>query len=147
VPHRIVPGRNLAVLKKTTSDPPGKGSTQTKKVGVVLKARELTRGACRPGSSTDTFSLRLHMVDENGNEIDLQDDGIRTGLTCDRRIRQQKFMATYTVESCPESTERNSNSKGKSRNSKGKVTVTATTGDGAGGDHVLEVSRTLKCNK
>jgi hypothetical protein len=31
-----VPGGNLAALKKTTSN--GKGSEQTKKVGVVLKA-------------------------------------------------------------------------------------------------------------
>jgi hypothetical protein len=138
VPHRIVPGRNLAVLKKTTSL--GKGSTQTKKVGVVLKARERTRRACRPGSSTDTFSLRLHMVDDNG-EVIL--DETRTGLTCDRRIRQQKFMATYEVENCAESKAPGKDSKGRAkRNSKGEITVTATTEDGE-----LIASRILKCNK
>jgi hypothetical protein len=142
----VVPGRNLAVLKKTTSL--GRGSTQTKKVGVVVKARESTRGACRPGSSTDTFSLRLHMVDDDGDVIL---DETRTGLTCDRRIRQQKFMATYEVENCAGSeapgesskgnSEKNSKSRGN-RNSKGNVTVTATTEDGE-----LITSRILKCNK
>jgi hypothetical protein len=158
------------VLKKTTSN--GRGSTQTKKVGVVLKARESTRGACRPGSSTDTFSLQLQMVDDDGDVIL---DETRTGLTCDRRIGQQKFMATYEVENCAGSEapgessngkanensngKANENSKGKAnensngkadensngkskRNSKGDVTVTATTEDGE-----LIVSRALKCNK
>jgi hypothetical protein len=130
VAHKVAPGRNLATLKKATSL--GRGSTQTKKVGVRLKAIERTRGACRPGSSTDTFSLRLHMVDDDGDVIL---DEIRTGLTCDRRIRQQKFMATYEVENC-------AGSEAPSRTSAGEVTVTATTDDGE-----LVVSRTLKCKK
>jgi hypothetical protein len=125
-----VPGRNLAVLKKTTSL--GRGSTQIKKVGVVLKARENTRGACRPRSSTDTFWLRLQMVDDNDVVIH---DELRTGLTCDRRVRQEKFMATYEPVSCAEF-------EGRSRSSKADVTVTATTGDGK-----LISTRTLKCNK
>jgi hypothetical protein len=156
VPHRVVPSGNLAVLKKTDSH--GKGSTQTKKVGVVLKARELTRGACRPGKSTDTFSLQLHMVDDTG-ELILNDT--RTGLTCDRRVGQQKFMATYKVENCAGATasdessdkasDKSSNGKASNKGSKGKasgkrskgtVTVTATTEDGE-----LVASRTLKCNK
>jgi hypothetical protein len=146
VPHRVVPGRNLAVLKKTTSL--GKGSTQTKKVGVVLKARERTRGACRPGSSTDTFSLTLVMVDDDGDEFFREE---RTGLTCDRRIRQQKFMATYEVENCAGSEAPGKSSKSKAgksskgrakKNSKGEITVTATTEDGE-----LIATRTLKCNK
>ena len=132
VPHRIVPGGNLAVLKKTASLSLGRGSTQTKKVGVVVKARERTRGACRPGSSTDTFSLRLHMVDDDGDVIL---DATRTGLTCNRRIRRQKFMATYEVENC-------AGSVPPERNSVGEVTVTATTEDGE-----LIASRTLKCRK
>jgi hypothetical protein len=126
----VVPSGNLAVLNKTTSL--GRGSTQTKKVGVVLKAREQTRGACRPGSSTDTFSLRLQMVDDDGDVIL---DETRTGLTCDRRVGQEKFMATYEVENC-------AGSEAPSRNSKGEVTVTATTEDGE-----LIAERTLKCNK
>ena len=126
----MVPSGNLAVLKKTTSL--GKGSTQTKKVGVVLKGRERTRGACRPGSSTDTFSLRLHMVDDDGDVIL---DETRTGLTCDRRVGQEKFMATYEVENC-------AGSEAPDRSSKGEVTVTATTEDGE-----LIAKRTLKCNK
>jgi len=130
VPHRIVPGGNLAALKKTASL--GRGSTQIKEVGVVVKARERTRGACRPGSSTDMFSLRLHMVDDNGGVIL---DETRTGLTCDRRIRQQKFMATYEVENC-------ASAEPSDKSSKGEVTVTATTEDGE-----LIASRTLKCNK
>jgi hypothetical protein len=130
VPHRVVPSGNLAVLKKTTA--PGRGSKQTKKVGVVLKARERTRGACRPGSSTDTFSLRLQMVDDDGDVIL---DETRTGLTCDRRVSQEKFMATYEVENC-------AGSEAPDRSSKGKVTVTATTEDGE-----LIAKRTLKCNK
>jgi hypothetical protein len=105
---------------------------QTKKVGVVLKARERTRGACRPGSSTDTFSLTLVMVDDGGDEFFREE---RTGLTCDRRIRQQKFMADYVVENC-------AGGKAPDRSSKGEVTVTATTEDGE-----LIASRILKCNK
>jgi hypothetical protein len=142
VPHRVVPGRNLAVLKKTNSG--GKGSTQIKKVGVVLKARERTRGACRPGSSTDTFSLHLLIVDDDDIDNPILDK-TRFGLTCDRRIRQQKFMATYKVENCAGSEAPGKSSKGKGskgRSSKGKVTVTATTEDGQ-----LIASRILKCNK
>jgi hypothetical protein len=130
VPHRVVPRGNLAALKKASSR--GNRSKQTKKVGVVLKAREQTRGACRPGSSTDTFSLRLQMVDDDGDVIL---DETRTGLTCDRRIRQQKFMASYEVENC-------AGSEAPDRSSKGEVTVTATTEDGE-----LVARRTLKCNR
>jgi len=125
-----VPAGNLAVLKKTQSS--GRGSSQTKKVGVVLKAKEKSRGACRPGTSTDTFSLRLQMVDDDGDVIM---DETREGLTCNRRIGQEKFMATYEVENC-------AGSEAPDRNSKGRVTVTATTDDGK-----LVSSRTLKCNK
>jgi hypothetical protein len=132
VPHRIVPGRNLAALKKTTGVAPGEGSQLTKKVGVVLKARERTRGACRPGSSTDTFSLTLVMVDDGGDEFFRKE---RTGLTCNRRIRQQKFMVDYDVDNCAELRE-------PGKNSKGEVTVTATTTD----DGELIATRTLKCN-
>ena len=107
-------------------------SKQKKKVGVVLKAREQTRGACRPGTSTDTFSLRLQMVDDDGDVIM---DETREGLTCNRRVGQEKFMATYDVENC-------AGSEAPSRSSKGEVTVTATTEDGE-----LIASRTLKCNK
>ena len=136
-----MPGRNLAALRNTDSG--GKGSEQTKKVGVVLKARESTRGACRPGSSTDTFSLTLSMVDANGNDIPIMGGGTRTGLTCDRRIGQQKFMATYTVDNCAESEPRGKSSKSKARkSSKSQVTVTAMTEDGE-----LIASRTLKCKK
>ncbi len=127
VPHRIVPGGNLAVLKKTTSG--GKGSELIKKVGVVLKARERTRGACRPGSSTDTFSLTLVMVDDDGDEFFRKE---RTGLTCNRRIRQQKFMVDYDVDNCAELRE-------PGKNSKGEVTVTATSND----DGELIATRTL----
>jgi hypothetical protein len=130
VPHRVVPSGNLAVLKKTTSL--GRGSTQTKKVGVVLKARERTRGACRRGSSTDTFSLTLVMVDDGGDEFFREE---RTGLTCDRRIGRVKFMADYDVNNC-------AGGKAPDKRSKGKVTVTATTEDGE-----LIAIRTLKCNK
>jgi hypothetical protein len=126
----VVPGRNLAVLKRTTSL--GRGSTKTRKVGVVLKAREQSRGACHPRSSTDTFSLRLRMVDDDGDVIF---DETRTDLTCNRRIRQEKFQVTYEVENC-------AGSVPPSRSSKGEVTVTATTEDGT-----LVSSRTLKCNK
>jgi hypothetical protein len=124
----VVPRGNLAVLKRTSTL--GKGSSQEKKVGVVLKASGPTRDACRPGSSTDTFWLRLLMVDDN-NEVIL--DETRTGLTCDRRIGQQKFFPTYIVENC-------AGSVAPSRSSKGEIEVTATTEDGE-----LFVKRTLKC--
>jgi hypothetical protein len=130
VPHRVVPGRNLAVLKNTSSG--GKGSTKTRKVGVVMKAQRRTWGGCHPRSSRDTFSLRLRMVDDNDVEI-LNE--LRTGLTCDRRIRQQKYMVTYDVENCAGSTAPN-------RSSKGGITITATTEDGE-----LIAKRVLKCKK
>jgi hypothetical protein len=80
------------------------------------------------------------MVDANG-EVIL--DETRTGLTCDRRIRQQKFMATYEVENCAESKAPGKSSKSRAgRSSKSEVTVTATTEDGE-----LIAKRTLKCNK
>jgi hypothetical protein len=127
-----VPSGNLAVLKNT-SVLHGKGSIQEKKVGVVLKARERTRGACHPRSSTDTFSLRLRMVTIDDDEVIF--DETRHGLTCNRRIRQQKFLATYTVEDCE-------GSEVPSRKSKNEVRVTATTEDGT-----LVAERTLKCKK
>jgi hypothetical protein len=127
-----VPSGNLAVLKNT-SVLHGKGSIQEKKVGVVLKARERTRGACHPRSSTDTFSLRLRMVDDDGDVIH---DETHADLTCNRRIRQEKFWVTYEVENCAGS------EPPDGRNSKGNVTVTATTEDGT-----LVSSRILKCNK
>jgi hypothetical protein len=126
-----VPGGNLAVLKKTTSN--GKASEQTKKVGVVLKARERTRGTCRPGSSTDTVSVRLTMVNSDNGEVIF--DEIHEGLTCDRRLRQEKFMVDYEVEDCEGSVAPN-------RSSKNEIKITATTEDGT-----LLASRNLKCNK
>jgi hypothetical protein len=124
----VVPRARLAVLKRTSTL--GKGSSKEKKAGVVLKARGPTRDACRPGSSTDTFWLRLLMVDDH-NEAIL--DKTRTDLTCDRRIGQQKFFPTYRVENC-------AGSVAASRRSNGEIEVTATTEDGE-----LFVKRTLKC--
>jgi hypothetical protein len=131
VPHRIVPGGILAVLKNTTSN--GKGSEQTKKVSVVLKARERTRGACRPGTSTDTVSVRLTMVNSDNGEVIF--DETHEDLTCDRRLRQEKFMVHYEVEDCE-------GSEAPSRSSKNEIKITATTEDGT-----LLASRNLKCNK
>jgi len=130
VPHRIVPGGNLAALNKTNSR--GRGLTRTKKVGVILKARERTRGACRFGSNADTFSLRLHMADDDGGIVL---DENRTGLKCERRISQEKFMATYRVENC-------AGSIAPDRRSRGEVTITATTEYGE-----LIARRTLECKK
>ena len=132
MPHKVVPSGKLAVLKKTTSL--GKGSTQTKKVGVVLKARGQTRGACRPGSSTDTFSLRLRMVDDDGDVIF---DETRDDLICNRRIGQEKFEVFYDVDNCAASKAPNS------RKSKGTVTVTATTEDG----ELVTTRPIVKCKK
>jgi hypothetical protein len=120
----------LAALTKTSSS--GKKATATKKVGVVLKAHERSRGACQPGSSRDTVSLRVQMVDDDGDVIL---DQTRTGLTCDRQIGQQKFVATYDVENCKDSA-------APKNVSKGNVTITATTEDGT-----LVASRTLQCRK
>jgi hypothetical protein len=72
------------------------------------------------------------MVDDDGDVIL---DETRTGLTCDRRTRQQKFMATYEVKHC-------AGSKAPDGSSKGEVTVTATTEDGE-----LVAERTLKCKR
>jgi len=127
-PHRVVPRGKLAVLKGTQSL--GRGSVKAGQVGVVLKAEERSRGACRPGSSTDTFSLRLQMVDDDGGVIL---DEIRTGLRCDRRVGREKFTVPYSVENC-------AGSEAPSRRSAGHVTLTATTADGE-----LVASRTLEC--
>jgi hypothetical protein len=131
VPHRIVPGGNLTVLRKTSSN--GKGSERTKKVGVVLKARERTRGACRPGKSTDTVSVRLTMVNSDNDEVIF--DETHEDLTCDRRLRQEKFWVDYEVEDCE-------GSVAPTRSSKNEIRITATTEDGK-----LLASRNLKCNK
>jgi hypothetical protein len=72
------------------------------------------------------------MVDDDGDVIM---DETREGLTCNRRVGQEKFMATYEVANC-------AGSEAPDRRSKGRVTVTATTDDGK-----LVSSRTLKCNK
>ena len=80
----------------------------------------------------DTFSLRLRIVDHDGQPIL---DETRNDLTCDRRIGQEKFMATYQVENC-------AGPDAPSRSSTSLVTVTATTDDGE-----LVAIRTLKCNK
>jgi hypothetical protein len=75
------------------------------------------------------------MEDDDGDEIKIVPNTLEN-LTCDRRIRRQKFSATYEVENC-------ASSPTTKRNSKGNVTVTASTTYG----QELEVSRTLKCNK
>jgi hypothetical protein len=128
-----VPGGNLTVLRKTGSN--GKGSERTKKVGVVLKARERTRGACRPGKSVDTVSVRLTMVNSDNGKIIF--DEIHEDLTCDRRLRQEKFMVHYEVEDCEGSI-----APTIRRTSKNEIKITATTEDGT-----LLASRNLKCNK
>ena len=110
----------------------GNRSIQTKKVGVVLKTRERTRGACQPQSSTDTFSLTLHMVDDDGHVIHHE---TRSGLACNRRVGQEHFKVTYDVRHC-------AGSKAPNRRSDGVVTITATTEDGE-----LVETRTLKCKQ
>ncbi len=105
---------------------------QTKKVRVVIKANARTRSACHPKKSTDTFSLHLRMVDDDGDVIF---DETRSDLKCDRRIGQEKFMVQYDVENCEDS-------EAPRKTSKGRVRVTATTEDGT----IVE-DRTLKCNK
>ena len=71
------------------------------------------------------------MVDDDGDVIM---DKTSSGLTCDRRVGQEKFMADYAVTNCADSV-------APGKRSKGDVTITATTDDG-----VLEVTRTLKCS-
>jgi hypothetical protein len=131
VPHRIAPGGNLTVLRKTSTN--GKGSERIKKVDVVLKARERTKRACRPGSSTDTVSVRLTMVNSDNGEVIFEE--IHEGLTCDRRLRRERFMVHYEVEDCE-------GSVAPSRTSKNEIKIIATTEDGT-----LLASRNLKCNK
>jgi len=80
----------------------------------------------------DTFSLRLHVVDDDGDVIL---DEIRSQLMCDRRVGQEKFMATYTVENCGDSS-------APSKNSKGDITLTAITDTGE-----LIAIRTLQCKE
>jgi hypothetical protein len=72
------------------------------------------------------------MVDDDGDVIL---DETRSGLTCNRRARRQKFMATYEVENC-------AGSEAPNKKSMGEVTVTATTEDGE-----LVAKRILKCKK
>jgi hypothetical protein len=97
------------------------------------------------------------MVDDNSDVPFFEET--RTGLTCNRRVGQEKFWATYTVENCAGSEPSDKSSNGKSdknsngkadksskgrahKSSKSQITVTATTEDGE-----LIASRTLKCNK
>ncbi len=65
----------------------------------------------------------------------------RTGLTCDRRVGQEKFWATYTVDNCEGGV------APVDRSSVGGVTVTATMhADGTLID-TLVAERTLKCKR
>jgi len=105
---------------------------QTKRVGVVLKARERTRGACQPQSSADTFSLTLLMVDDDGHVVHNE---TRSGLTCNRRVGQEHFKVNYGVDHC-------AGSQAPNRRSNGIITITATTDDG-----VLVEKRTIKCKQ
>ncbi|HXV35995.1 MAG TPA: hypothetical protein VEC18_02535 [Myxococcota bacterium] len=130
MPHRVVPSGNLAALTRLQGRNPRDSVTKT--VGVVLRAREATRGACRPGRSDDTFSLRLLMVDDDGDVIL---DETQENLICDRAIGQRKFTAHYDVENCR-------NSVAPTVISRGTVRVTATTDDGQ-----LVVDRTLLCQR
>jgi hypothetical protein len=104
----------------------------TRKVSVILKTEERVPGACRPRKIRDTFALHIQMVDDDGDVI-LEET--RTGLTCDRRIRLQKFLATYDVNNCAGST-------APSRVSKGEITVNVTTDDGE-----LAATRKLSCRE
>jgi hypothetical protein len=97
-----------------------------------MKKHERTRRACRPGSSTDTYSLQLRIVVNDSGRVIL--DETRTGV-CDRRVRQQKFMATYIPEDC-------AGGVPPIRRSTNEITVTAMTEDGT-----LVESRILKCKK
>jgi hypothetical protein len=132
VPDAITPGGTMAVLNNTASY--GRGSTQIKAVGVVLSADERTLGACRPNASTDTFSLRLHMVDDDGDVIL---DETLYDLTCNRTVGKEAFEVTYEVENCAGSV-----APSQHMGSKGAITVTASTEDGE-----LVVGRVLKCNQ
>ena len=131
VPDAITPGGTLAILNNTESL--GRGSTQTKAVGVVLSADERIPGACRPNTSTDTFSLRVQMVDDDGDVIL---DETLYDLTCNRAVGKEAFLVTYEVENCA-----GSEAASQHMGSKGEVTITATTEDGK-----LLVDRRLKCN-
>jgi len=62
-------------------------------------------------------------------------DEIHEDLTCDRRLRQEKFMVDYEVEDCE-------GAVAPRRSSKNEIKITATTEDGT-----LLASRNLKCNK
>jgi hypothetical protein len=131
VPDAITPGGTMAVLNNTASG--GRGSTQIKAVSVVLSADELTRGACRPNTSTDTFSLTLLMEDDDGDTII---DHTLHDLTCNRTVGTEAFEVIYMVDNCAGSLP-----PSQHRGSKGTITVTATT---EGGE--LVVNRLLKCN-
>jgi hypothetical protein len=125
-----VPGGNLAAL--TDTERQGNRSIQKKKVGVVLKTRERSPGACRPQSSTDTFSLTLLMVDDDGHVVHNE---TRSGLACNRRVGQEQFKVTYGVNHC-------AGSKAPNRRSDGIITITATTEDGE-----LVETRTIMCKQ
>ena len=126
-----MPGGHLAAL--TDTERGGNRSNQTKKVGVVLKTRERTRGACQPQTSADTFSLTLLMVDDDGHVIH---DETRSGLSCNRRVGQEQFKIKYGVNHCKGS---KAPTNGRSD---GIVTITATTEDGQ-----LVETRTIKCKQ
>jgi hypothetical protein len=132
VPDAITPGGTMAVLNNTASY--GRGSTQIKAVGVVLSADERTLGACRPNASTDTFSLRLFMTDDDGDVIV---DETRYDLTCNHAVGMESFTVDYDVVNCA-----GSDAPDRYRGSKGEITVEATTEDGT-----LVVRRVLKCNQ
>lgn len=127
VPHWIVPVGNLATLRETASG--GEGSETTRKVGVMLRARDSAGNTCQPDSSA--FSLRLRVVDDDG---DVLLDETRESLACDARVHRERFSVHYGVANCAGST-------APSENSRGRVTLLATTEYGD-----LVAHRALRCN-
>jgi hypothetical protein len=126
----VVPAGNLVALTQTARG--GNRARVTREVGVVMHANERTPGACRPGASTDTYSLHVKMVDDDGDVIL---DETRSDLVCDRRVRREEFQATYDVVNC-------AGSVSPSPTSAGDVTVTATTESGE-----LVATRNIRCTR
>ena len=109
----------------------GKGSSRNSSVSVILNAQDASPGSCPRGATSNPVSVRLEMVDDDGDVILNTSKG---GFVCTAgKSTNAKFVARYDVTNCKDSV-------APANTSKGNVSATATSSHGS-----LEVTRKVHC--
>ena len=131
----VQPAGNLVTLNKTETG--GKGSSKTTNVTVNIHAEGTTPGACTSEDSSEPVTLRILVVDDDGDRI-LNE--AKFGYQCfGTGSNSVKFPAQYTVANCADSVP----PQGGALTSTGFISVTAS----ISGDHgpPLIEAREIKC--